>query len=772
MVYVIVYFLLLEVLLSRNRKLLKRNYFMKKIIYSSLIILSIFLISCSTPSNESSSVAQPVYQDTPYLQDLSIKYYKQDDGMNLSKVFMDRNGVIQVMSSKGLLRTYDGQFLYPGTLILDKSYRPLTDKAISNLEIYENQFIYLDDQAILSNAWAGKLFIKHGLPDAHIFVPGTNFDFLVSDGKSIEFLSENKVAWQGLMNGDQAIEIRYDKASDKFWILGSNSLSTFIPSQNNLEKVLDGSNFTSFAIANEKIIIGTTNGYLEIDKSSGKQVGDPHTKLPWTEITVVEEIDGKIWFGSTKGAFMRRDDGKFNYYNGERWLPGNQVIHISKAYDNSILILTDAGLGQLVFKEMTLYDKAMYYEKQVRDRHIRNGFNASYDNMEKGNIASGRLSDSDNDGLWTSMYMAGEIFRYATTKSDVALQNCIESLDAMERLYSINPVPGFPSRSFERSGYVDRLHDPDRWQHSSDPEWDWKATTSSDEAIGHIFVFGVMADLIDDEGLRNRAITLIDTLMSHVVRNDMYMVDYDGKPTTWGRWNPDYVNARPKGVGDRKVNSSNIIAMLQTAYHFTGKEKYKDKAFELMTEYGYLENLMKPMSEIGRADDDADDWSKMLSGSWNHSDDEMYFVGYWSLYHHAFNDSLKAMYKEAIIDHWEIERPEKEGAWNIMTALTGTNEFDLDEAVWYLKEHPMDLVDWVIMNSHRKDIEFLEPNFRRQIIKEVLPPDERPVQRHNGNMFRLDRNGGNGISEHSAGDIWLLPYWMGRYLGVISAPVN
>ena len=345
-------------------------------------------------------------------------------------------------------------------------------------------------------------------------------------------------------------------------------------------------------------------------------------------------------------------------------------------------------------------------------------------------------------------------------------------MDAMERLYSINPVPGFPSRSFERNGYIERLGDPERWQHTSDPEWDWKSTTSSDEAIGHIFAFGVMAEIMDDADLKSRAITLIDTLMSHVVKNDMYMIDFDGKPTTWGKWNPDYVNARPKMVGDRKINASNIIGMLQTAYHFTGKEKYKDKAFELMNEHGYLENLMKPMKEIGHAPDDADDWSKMLSDGWNHSDDEMYFVGYWGLYKYAFNDTLKAMYYDAIIDHWEIERPEKEGAWNIMTALTGTNEFDLDEAIWYLQEHPMDLVDWAIMDSHRKDIEFMEPNFRNQTITEVLPPDERPVQRHNGNMFNLDRMGSNGTSEHSAGDIWLLPYWMGRYMGVISAPVN
>jgi hypothetical protein len=224
-------------------------------------------------------------------------------------------------------------------------------------------------------------------------------------------------------------------------------------------------------------------------------------------------------------------------------------------------------------------------------------------------------------------------------------------------------------------------------------------------------------------------------------------------------------------VGDRKINASNIVGMLQTAYHFTDKEKYREKAAELMVDFGYLENLMRPMDQIGSAPESADDWSKMLSESWNHSDDEMYFLGYWGLYRYAFNDSLKAMYKDAIIDHWEAERLEKEGAWNIFTALTGTAEFDLEEAVWYLQEHPLDLIDWAMVNSHRKDIVHMDANFRNQTIEQVLPPDERPVQRHNGNMFRLDRTSGNGVSEHSAGDIWLLPYWMGRYLGVISEPV-
>ena len=726
-------------------------------------------ISCSeAPKGETAATSLPVYKDVPYLQDYSIKYDKQEDDLQLFEAFMDRNGVIQVSSSDGILRTHDGQFLYPGILLQDKTYRPLTDKNISAMTTYQDQFVYLDDKAVLSNAWAGSLYLKHSLPKANIIAPGKDFEFLIGDGQSLQYVSENSNGWQGALSKDKAIAIKYDQKTNSFWVLGEESVSTFNPKEKTLKTVFEGSNFTSFALLNNTLILTTLDGYFEVDATSGKQIGDKKIKLPWTEINYVEEIDGNLWFGSTKGAFMLKDDGKFNYYYGKRWMPSNNVKHISKGTDGSILILTETGLGQIVFEEMTLYDKAQFYEKQVRNRHIRLGFNATLVDMDNGNFDTGRLSDSDNDGLWTTMYLAGQVFRYEVTKSEDALQNCREAMDAMERLFSINLVPGFPSRSFERSGYIEQLHDPDRWQHSNDPEWDWKSTTSSDEAIGHIFAYGAMAEIMDND-LKERAIVLIDTLMSHIVRNDMYMVDYDGKPTTWGRWNPEYVNARPKMVGDRKINASNIIGMLQTAHHFTGKEKYKEKAFDLMDNHGYLDNLMWPMKDVAMAPDDADDWSKMLSESWNHSDDEMYFVGYWGLYKYAFNDTLKTKFKEAILDHWEIERPEKEGAWNIMTALTGTQEFDLEEAAWYLREHPMDMVAWEVMNSHRKDITFIEPNFREQTTAEVLPPDERRVQRHNANMFTLD-GGRNGTEEFSAGDIWLLPYWMGRYLGVISAP--
>lgn len=715
---------------------------------------------------------QPVYQDKPFLQDYSIKYYTKNDVVSPQKSSTDRNGNIKIFSSAGLLILHNGQFLNAGNLITDNTYRTIQNKNIKGISLYENQFILLDDKTVFSNAWAGSLFAKHELPDAKLFVGGQSFKFLISDRKTLHLVNKTQVLWKSDELNDEIIDLKFQATTNLFWILGKKSISTFSAETKKTNLIFEGTDFTAFDFStdNKNLYVGTNDGYFLVDITTKKQIGIKQIKLPSTEITTIKSIGEKVWFGTTNGAFALKKDGKFDYYNGERWLVSNNIKHISEGPENSVLMVSDKGLSQICFKKMTLYDKAVFFEKQVRTRHIRNGFNASLDNMEKGNLSTGCLADSDNDGLWTSMYLGGEIFRYVVTKEADALQNCRESLDALERLYSINPIAGFPARSFERSGFIQQLADPDRWQHSPDKEWDWKATTSSDEAIGHIFAYGAMAELIKDSDLKKRSIALIDTLMGHIVRNDFYLIDYDGKPTAWGRWNPSYVNAFPTNVGDRKLNSSNIIAMLQTAYHFTKKPIYKEKAFELLKKHGYFENLMRPMKQIGYAPEDADEHSKKMSDAWNHSDDEMYFMGYWGLYRYAFNDTLKAQYKKAIIDHWQAERPEKEGLWNIFTALTGTQNFDLNEATWYLREHPLDLIDWTIMNSHRKDIEKISTNFRSQTIKEVLPPDERPIQRHNANMFNLDRTKENGTSEHSAGDIWLLPYWMGRYLGVISSP--
>lgn len=741
------------------------------ILLSSIALLTILFTGCTSSNKETSNATS--YADTAFMQDYSVKYFLDYPDASLLKASVDRNGKVQVLTNKGLAHLHDGSFLYPGKIVADNSYRFLVDKSIVDMTTVKNQFVFLDKEVIFSNAWAGKLHSKHELAKAKLFEGNDNLIFLVSDGKNVHLVQNNSITWKGAVEEGEIKQIINHSLNDNsFLLLSSAGVFHFSANTKKLEKIYQGENLSAFDldIKSNNLIVGSDKGYVVYDLKGRKQVGERHDKLPWQEITSVKVLDGKYWFGTPRGAFAVHKNGEIEYYASERWLPNDEVLQINKGNGSTILVLTTNGLSEIRFDPMTLHDKAVFYEKQVRDRHIRNGFNATLSGMDNGNLSTGYMKDSDNDGLWTSLYLASQGFRYAVTKEEEALQNVFESLEAMERLFTIHTVHGFPARSFERNGHIEKLADPERWQQAPDKEWTWKATTSSDEAIGHIFAYGVLAELIENEDIKTRAIALIDLMMDHIVKNDLYLVDFDGKPTLWGKWNPEYVNSFPTNIGDRKLNSSNIIAMLQTAYHFTKKEIYKEKAFELMDGHGYLENLMRPMKKIGEAENEADDWSKHLSSAWNHSDDEMYFAGYWGLYRYALNDTLKAKFKETILDHWEFERPEKEGAWNIFTAITGTKKFDLNEAVWYLKKYPLDLVKWTVENSHRKDIDLLAPNFRDQSTKEVLPPDELKISRHNGNRFNLD-GGNDGREENSAGDIWLFPYWMARYLHIIEAPV-
>src|SRR5690606_11823594 len=468
------------------------------------------------------------------------------------------------------------------------------------------------------------------------------------------------------------------------------------------------------------------NGVLYLDRKTFA-LKKADQKLPWTEITTVRNIRASLWFGSTKGAFKLREDGKYDYYASKRWLVDDQVVDLAEGPDGSVLVLTQKGLGKINFVPMTLAQKAAYFQEIQRLRHIRYGFTSDLAMRTPGDLSTGYFHDTDNDGLWTSMYLAGELFRYAVTKSDDAKQNAYEAFEAMERLTALPNLKGFPARSFERDGYEVGLHangfseewrlqwekeNGRIWQLSEDELWRWKSTTSSDESCGHFFVYALFAELAPDKEWRDRAIHQIKIEMDHIMDNDWYLMDWNGKPTAWGKWNPEYVNSFPINVGDRRLNSTLILSFLQTAYHFTKDKKYKKGAEKLIKKYGYDENANRPASVIGFVE------GEDLSNKWNHSDDEMYFLTIPGFVNYSFSEEQREAHFNAAKSHWEIERSEKNPLWNYLFALSGGKNIDSEASAWWLREFPMDLIDWKIDNDHRKDLTKIAPNFRSQTYTE------------------------------------------------------
>ena len=289
----------------------------------SIVCLAFLLSSCNDSERKSS---QPTHEDTAFVQDFSTKYQRMDS-VKLLRAYSDRNGVIEVSTSDNLYKPHAGEFLFPGTLVPQRYYRPIADKNILNLTRYRDHFVYVDDKAVLSNAWAGNLYVRHSLPRASLVAGGKDFDFLISDGKALQYLKDSTIAWEG-QHPQNVLDILFDNKNNRFLLLSSGGIHSFNPDSKQLTSEYSGSALTSFALSSSnEIVVGTDNGYITL-KEDLKSASEPRRNLPWTELTTVQDIRGNLWFGSTRGAFMLRDDGKFNYYASKRWMPSDSVIDI------------------------------------------------------------------------------------------------------------------------------------------------------------------------------------------------------------------------------------------------------------------------------------------------------------------------------------------------------------------------------------------------------------------------------------------------------------
>ena len=696
-------------------------------------------------------------KDVPFKQAISVKYTLSEElkTAKFKKVVVDYNDIVYVLTDKGLFRDYN-----ESELSKDMFYRLLATKKPVDISVQESTgylyYLYADE--FLTNAHAGTIY-KYVPKNEYnrILVNADDQVLLLGNKKATLFQRTKKLSDHTLPTGKLIDAYVYQK---QFYYLTNQAIYRLDGGK--WKEIHKGKNLTAITFDAQKIFVGTTDGYYAIDINNGKKVQEINNKLPVPMITDIKQVGEQLWFGSDNGAFLKEQD-RFRYFAGKRWLDTNHVIDIASDSKGDVYFLTKTGLNKVKYLTQTLADKTEKIQNDIRKYHMRFGWVNEIGYKIPGDMKSAYSQDNDNDGLWTSLYLGSQVFRYVTTGEEIAKRYVWETFESFERLLTVNPLKGFPSRTFERKGILD-LKDAHAWRPSQEKEWDWKGTTSTDEYIAYLFVASLMDEFIVKTSEEKQRITsFIDAIMTHIIENDYYFVDIDGKPTRWGRWNPEYVNGYPLYVSDRKLNSAHLIAGLQLAYHLTGKKIYKKEAYKMMNKYGYLENIKAPMKEM-RKTMDFNHMGDTMGDSWNHSDDEMSFITYYVLEKYAFDEDLRKVYKEVAREHWEMERPEKDGLWEMLTyAVSG--DIDKESLMFFLKEFNVDLDRYSTKNSQRKDLEFLSENYRGQTTKELLYPGEREMHRHNTNPFSLDQGGSR--MNRLAGDEYLLPYWMAKYYKII-----
>lgn len=482
--------------------------------------------------------------------------------------------------------------------------------------------------------------------------------------------------------------------------------------------------------------------------------------LPYEDTTCLTRgFYDDLWIGTTGGAIRKIDNG-FQFFGANLWLPDNNVHDIA-VDGKTVYIATDAGLGIIRYEPYTLQKKAAYYEQQLDEWGMKR---LGFIHMVDRDASSGEWirEVSDNDGGHTAFYLAAMSFKYAATGDPKAREEAVDAFKAMAWLGQITHTPGFIARSIwsvkgdkGKKGERGSGGLPAKWNPTPDGNWAWKGDTSSDEVNGHMHSVSVFYDLVAKDAEKEAAKKHIVDMATHILDNGWVLRDADGKPTRWGRWDPQYL-LRPYGFSAAGLNGMEAQTYMRLAYGLSGDQKFQD-GFEQLVKLGYPKYTLRQKLTFPQD----------LVTTW---DDELAFRCYYPLLRNTSDPALRSIYVRSLQRSWETLRLERVAWFNfIYGALTG-NDCESEEAASFLRECPVEVRSIGYQNSHRSDLR-PQPG-RPSYTTAVRAFSPRETETSWGSESALREDGG-GHGNHATPPVgWLESYWMARYHGMIEAPTT
>ena len=501
-------------------------------------------------------------------------------------------------------------------------------------------------------------------------------------------------------------------------------------------------------------------GYLWVGSAEGAAIYDntnlwmtaDKLQLPRNSIhAIAADAVGGVWFATDVGV-VHLHRGLLKYYSAERWVPQNHVNDVCVSADGeTVYAATDKGLSVISACGMTLRDKAALYEDTIENYHVRRGFVATRTVFDY-DMDNGHVQISDNDGLWTACYTAAQCFRYAVTGEQDARSHAKRGMQAMLLLMRITGIPGFTARAVRYAGETGFGDGNKEWHPAPDGSCEWKGETSSDEMTGHFFGGSIYYDLCADDAEKAQIRRSLCGILDHIEHNGFRLVDADGLPTTWACWDPAALNHDDKWRFERGVNSLELLAFIKVCAHMTGDAKYDDLYRAFVRRHHYPLNAAR---------------HKIRDANICHIDDNLAFLAALTLLRLETDPAIRALILCGMEDHWQYERVERQPLFSLIHALFTGRDADLAEGVQSLREMPLDMIHYAMENSKRRDLVY---DTQQQAWHEdaqllsPLPFNERNVHRPDNGGFALDAQNRNYAQEPT---MFLLPYWLGRYYGLL-----
>lgn len=359
----------------------------------------------------------------------------------------------------------------------------------------------------------------------------------------------------------------------------------------------------------------------------------------------------------------------------------------------------------------------------------------------------------------------------------------------------------------------------------------YKGDTSSDEIIGHLFLYKLAYDILgtEDKELGDLIANTMDKFAQHISDNSYCLVDGSGQPTTWGKFSRTHFH-NGQILGGAPLNAAVVLCAFKLAAYVTGNQKWQDEyemaAFDPQYEYAKV-----CAQELERYDMAILEFANSASGILgfilrplvgtktfgtlyrmilNYSDEEMAMLAYYLLFQLEDDEEYLAYYREGIDDWWFSIKYSENPLWYYIYQLAypdkeikdyyGNNI--LDTASWALSRHPIDTRRYCASSENRDDIdEFtlddvgidgtrdlsFDPNVytppffysNNKVLKilgmiigmskiefKVAAFDERSLHKYNGSTYDLNDSYDPDMMEGST--TYTLPYWMGRYHGMLA----
>ena len=226
---------------------------------------------------------------------------------------------------------------------------------------------------------------------------------------------------------------------------------------------------------------------------------------------------------------------------------------------------------------LLLKEKARAYQEGLEARYQMHDGLIRYRRWEEGHPELPGYGNLADGCFHLGIYLASQALRFATTGDPEAREQVMLSLGAMKLYGEVSGKPGLLARYFSPVKPAD-----ERWIPSPEhPEYFWRSDVSRDQYAGYIHGLGVALAVVSDAEIRSHIAPLAAAIADHLIDNDLQIMDWDGKRTTYGD-----LRGRSFGFIPNGINALICLAIAKVAAESTGEQKYVD-FYDKLVQDGY-----------------------------------------------------------------------------------------------------------------------------------------------------------------------------------------